>query len=133
MASTNKTPQLGLNQWEPGDSVLREDFNGDNAKLEAAVGPMLGNPKVGKYKGDGIDKRQIECGFRPSCVLMSFQSLNSSDEMYFLFDDGYHRLGSGSLYYTTGPGITFTATGFEVIHTNAVNKLNCTYRYVAFR
>ena len=26
-----------LNQWEANDPVLREDFNGDNVKIEAAL------------------------------------------------------------------------------------------------
>ena len=37
MASTNKTSYLNLNQWEPNDPVLREDFNADNAAVEAAA------------------------------------------------------------------------------------------------
>lgn len=37
MASTNHTPNLGLNQWEANDPVLREDFNADNAKIDAAA------------------------------------------------------------------------------------------------
>ena len=37
MASTNKTPYYGLNQWAASDPVLREDFNADNAKIDAAI------------------------------------------------------------------------------------------------
>ena len=37
MASTNKTANLHLNQWEPGDPVLREDFNADNARLDETI------------------------------------------------------------------------------------------------
>lgn len=33
----NQTPNYALNQWEPGDQVLRADFNADNAKLDAAL------------------------------------------------------------------------------------------------
>ena len=35
--STNYTPNYHLNQWEPGDAVLRADFNEDNAKIDAAI------------------------------------------------------------------------------------------------
>ncbi|NLH00495.1 MAG: hypothetical protein GX488_01105 [Clostridiales bacterium] len=37
MASTNKTANLGLNQWVLSDPVLMEDFNADNLKIDAAV------------------------------------------------------------------------------------------------
>ena len=37
MASTNKTAALKLNQWVDSDPVLREDFNADNTKLDAAI------------------------------------------------------------------------------------------------
>lgn len=41
MASTNKTANLHLNQWAASDPVLREDFNADNAALDAAFGNLL--------------------------------------------------------------------------------------------
>ena len=31
------TSNYRLNQWEPGDKVLRTDFNADNAKIDAAL------------------------------------------------------------------------------------------------
>jgi len=31
------TQTYNLNQWEPNDRILREDFNADNAKLDAAL------------------------------------------------------------------------------------------------
>ena len=32
-----KTPNFQLNQWEKADRIMMEDFNSDNAKLEAAL------------------------------------------------------------------------------------------------
>lgn len=37
MASTNKTTNLRLNQWEGTDPVLRTDFNQDNSRIDQAV------------------------------------------------------------------------------------------------
>ncbi|MBR5534513.1 MAG: hypothetical protein IKU62_06675 [Ruminiclostridium sp.] len=37
MASTNKTSNLRLNQWEGSDPILRTDFNQDNSKIDQAV------------------------------------------------------------------------------------------------
>ena len=36
--STNHTRNYNLCQWEASDQVLREDFNADNAKIDAALG-----------------------------------------------------------------------------------------------
>lgn len=36
MASTNKTPHLQLSQWIGTDKIRREDFNGDNLKIDTA-------------------------------------------------------------------------------------------------
>ena len=35
--SANKTANYHLNQWEPEDKVLREEFNEDNKKIEDAL------------------------------------------------------------------------------------------------
>ena len=35
---TNKTPHYSLSQWERDDRILMEDFNADNAKIDAALG-----------------------------------------------------------------------------------------------
>ena len=32
-----KTSQYQLNQWDAGDRILREDFNRDNANVEAGL------------------------------------------------------------------------------------------------
>ena len=34
---SNQTPNYALNQWERDDRVLMEDFNADNAKIDAAL------------------------------------------------------------------------------------------------
>ncbi|MEG2176554.1 MAG: hypothetical protein RRY97_06720, partial [Oscillibacter sp.] len=31
------TTNYHLNQWDPGDRILRTDFNGDNGKIDAAL------------------------------------------------------------------------------------------------
>lgn len=42
----NKTPNYGLNQWEPADRILMEDFNADNTKIEAALDGKLGRSQL---------------------------------------------------------------------------------------
>ena len=50
----NKTPNYQLNQWDKGDRIMMEDFNADNAKIEAALA-SAGNCKFafGSYIGTG--------------------------------------------------------------------------------
>jgi hypothetical protein len=40
LSSSNKTSHLALNQWQRTDPVVMDDFNADNAKLDAAIGGM---------------------------------------------------------------------------------------------
>ena len=35
--ASGQTGRYGLNQWQPEDKVLREEFNGDNQKMEQAL------------------------------------------------------------------------------------------------
>jgi len=42
MASTNKTPRLGLSQWVLSDPFRMEDFNQDNARLDALAFEKIG-------------------------------------------------------------------------------------------
>ena len=64
---TNHTPHYNLSQWERNDRILMDDFNADNAKIDAALGvhaaelaklPFCGNCQIytADYKGTG------ECG-----------------------------------------------------------------------
>jgi len=41
MASTNKTANLGLSQWEASDPFSREDINGDFRKIDAIMSDYL--------------------------------------------------------------------------------------------
>ena len=34
---SNQTPNYALNQWERDDRILMDDFNADNAKIDAAI------------------------------------------------------------------------------------------------
>ena len=60
----NQTEQYQLNQWDKSDRIMMEDFNADNAKIEAALAeheeilsavPKLGNCQLyyETYVGNG--------------------------------------------------------------------------------
>ena len=51
-----KTEHYQLNQWDAADRVLREDFNSDNAKIDAAIESVRTAALqlfVGSYTGTG--------------------------------------------------------------------------------
>ena len=82
MASTNKTANYGLNQWVKTDPVLMEDFNADNAAIDAALKALADGAlkmQVGSYVGTGKcayngstlsgTPPTLTPGFRPSFVI----------------------------------------------------------------
>lgn len=74
--AANSTPNFSLNQWEADDPVLREDFNADNQKLEAAL-TQLGNCCIaaGSYVGTGGYRAQSPChistDFKPMVLFLN--------------------------------------------------------------
>lgn len=126
MASTNKTAHYSLNLWEPGDQVLRTDFNADNSKIDAAI--LGARPVFGMYTGDGkaVEGKAVTLGFRPAAVVISTK----------------HTPGEG---YSTGVmamavdgidngWVSITANGF--LATQSMNNnatLSNPYRYIAWR
>lgn len=58
----NQTSNYQLNQWDAEDRIMREDFNADNAKIDAALAEMAetvaktGNCKIvyGSYTGNDM-------------------------------------------------------------------------------
>ena len=73
----NKTPNYQLNQWDKSDRIQMEDFNADNAKIEAA---LSGIPKIatGTYTGKGSygsgNKNSLIFDFAPTMVIISANS-----------------------------------------------------------
>ena len=44
--ASNHTPNFNLSQWEKTDKVQMEDFNADNAKIDAGLPPLRGADRV---------------------------------------------------------------------------------------
>lgn len=76
MSSTNKTEELGLNQWIGSDIPKMDDFNSDNAKIDKTVGEHIGDSSIHvtaqqkrvwsnpigclSYIGDGSSNRSLK-------------------------------------------------------------------------
>ena len=122
-----KTTNYNLNQWEESDRVTREDFNADNAAIDAALAekPSLA---FGMFFGDGKTPRDINLGYRPTAVLVTDR--NGS----VVRDNGAAPSYCGGFATPSGYGtaatpfgnttVTITDTGFRVFY-----YTNETYNY----
>ncbi|NLF35192.1 MAG: hypothetical protein GX585_04425 [Clostridiales bacterium] len=137
MASTAKTEHYALNQWEGTDPVLRDDFNADNQKLDAALAQKCG-AVVGFYVGSGSLENVdhfIDLGFTPLAVILG------PDEFFFssYSGDSWSLVGIFSSAGTkinlhSGPPTSICKLvegGFTV--SNYVDRMNRRYNYIAFR
>lgn len=90
--ASNYTEHYGLCQWEATDPVLREEFNQDNVKIEAAL-ESKGNCRieVGSYVGTGTYGESHPChlefSFRPQIIFMDIHTTDdyNSVPQYYLF------------------------------------------------
>ena len=146
--STNHTQNYSLCQWEPADKVLREDFNADNAKLDAALAaqqtaidaaqasadgafrPSYHPVVTGGYHGNGAETREITLGFRPRAVLVLESSMAMQEGAY-----QYSAMVVEGLNYAYGNPVTISDAGFKVYSSKSqlTNQSGLKYFYIAIR
>lgn len=67
----NQTSNFGLSQWEKDDRIQMEDFNADNAKIEAALTTLSGTVAIGVLEGyDGSTDISVNLGRQPAMVMI---------------------------------------------------------------
>ena len=133
------TSNYNLSQWAGEDRILREDFNADNAKIEAALDAVqaLSNSAAkvvfGTYKGNEAASRTITLDFTPKIVILTTS--------YGHFYDGSSGTYGGiagtnaPCKASSGNAIQVTTNGF-LVHANYDTKAftnlgSYTYYYVA--
>ena len=157
---SNQTPNYALNQWERDDRILMEDFNADNAKIDAAIKAVdakadaLAAGKVepseiarleqliaakvaiitGFYAGNDAETRTIELGFTPRALFL----ITDSGRTF----SSYSNVGYGGLAFPGHPVIynnkiivTIVENGFQVYYNSDnniySNRQKNEYRYLA--
>ncbi len=68
-----KTTNYQLNQWAKSDRLMMDDFNADNAKIDAALKAVVDGTMqfiTGSYVGDGTEDRVIDLGVTPKLVIV---------------------------------------------------------------
>lgn len=160
MSSTNKTENLGLNQWIASDKPKRADFNYDNEIIDTALTQHKADLQThisqaerekwnspvycGVYFGDGERTRLIEtgCPFEPLFVLVfgASRPVSVSD---FSESKKYNYFGFASqVSSTTGLSLSDYGATLEVLQDitasyeneyACLNKAGVKYTYVMFR
>ena len=73
------TANLGLSQWASTDSVVREDFNADNALIDAAIA-ALPRIETGSYAGTGTSgsgaANTLSFDFKPKVLIIVSDNLS---------------------------------------------------------
>lgn len=70
-----KTAQFGLNQWEMSDRIQMQDFNRDNAAIEAALAKRNCQFYTASYTGDGEATKSWTFPAMPVLVVIIGQSI----------------------------------------------------------
>ena len=147
MPSSNKTLHLHLNKWEGGDKPKKDDFNGDNQKIDDAYGNLAGavtqatvhagdtaahiapaertlwngkaNITVGTYVGNGASTRHIALGEAPQFGMV----YAVAQPLVKAFWDSYNIHNFVGFFSAMGcsEGLALDSTGFTVTH-HATNR-----------
>ena len=134
-----QTSLYNLNQWVKEDRIMREDFNADNAKIEAA---LSGIPKIatGTYTGKGTygssNKNSLTFDFQPAMVVIMRNGTNSIAAGTILLYGQTQSAGTSAQYNAFSLELTVAWSGNTVTWysgQNADRQLNAsgTYRYLA--
>ena len=144
-----QTSLYNLNQWVAEDRILREDFNADNAKIEAAIKGLeastaqalaaAGNCKImtGSYVGNGTygasNPNTLTFQFKPLFVFLNTGSPSPSNTIprnYILTHPstpmGFNLNNMGNVSWSDS-----SVSWYNADATNQLSESNVTYWYIA--
>ena len=125
---SNFTENYQLSQWVKSDQVKMEDFNADNAKIDAVLGehaallPKLGNCQIWTTSYVGAERTSVTFPKKPSLVIIGTNLPYMS--VIFPHDTSYTYLNTYASF--TWDGNTLTWTGGDL------NRKGLPYCVVAF-
>ena len=138
--ASNYTSSYQLCQWEASDKVLRTDFNGDNAKIDAALAAHDGEldaltaalagkadasalPQfvTGNYVGTGEEDftAHYNLGFRPKMVVLRTENTYSGNSYtvgLWLTEAAIVEFRSNSTYMRAATSAGLEDSGFFIQH-----------------
>ena len=151
--ASNHTPNYGLSQWEKTDKVIMEDFNADNAAIDAALGALAGAveeqgealaahtsalSKIGNcavlvtsYSGNNAASVTINCPYPPVYVFVRCQTNNKSLTLLRGVSRSYVNAGGSSVESVPSWGKDYVtwreASGATVNAEHILNKSGFQY------
>ena len=126
--ASGQTEHYGLSQWESGDSFLREEFNQDHGKIDAALAQKC-EAVCGGYTGDGTAGRQISLGFAPTAVIVK----RPDDYGQYSHMNQVQHVPAMAVRGVVGNILNVTEDGFRVEEHGLVNGQDYRYIYLAVR
>ena len=80
--ASGQTTNYKLSQWQPEDKVLREEFNGDNSKVETALTGLAGQigTKASQAEMDGVKTQLAAKAAQSSVDSLSAQVAVKADQ-----------------------------------------------------
>ena len=128
-----KTTNYQLNQWAKSDRLMMDDFNADNAKIDAALGAL--QIVTGIYTGSGNDANcrvDVALWFRPKAVLVM------ANKFQFSGNGAFFALAVDTEDAADNGYLALTDTGFAAKSTLATVDGDTYYsrnpfRYIAWR
>ena len=109
--ASGQTKTYGFNQWQPEDKVLREEFNGDNEKMEQALTGLDGRVegKAEQTEVDGL-KTQLATKAAQSALDSLSASVTGGLARKYGTDNPYINAGS---YIGDGTATRTISIGFQ--------------------
>lgn len=135
-----KTENYRLNQWDAQDAILREDFNADNAKIDAALAAGA-KIAIGSYVGTGTygadNPNSLTFEFEPKIIIVTQSKASSASDMFLALrgQTGYTHFGSNGGYYNgscawDGNTVSWWCTNDSVGANVQFNRTGLTYHYL---
>ena len=140
--ATNHTTNYNLNLWQPTDSFLREEFNENFGKLDAALASLStavsSSCVAGSYTPTPQQTQFIELGFRPKLVILGINTYPITPAFGFIADGITIYVSNNRGTSTTtinSMDANLTDTGFRMGYSESSfnGNANATVYYVAFR
>ena len=146
-----KTENFALNQWNAADPIRREDFNADNAAIDAALNAIKNAAEedvrslnetvaaladtveghkiaVGTYMGNS-GTQTINVGFKPKIVFVHNAYCSAGDS----YQSGLAITGAPFMGNSSVSGlIEITNSGFQVVHNSNWSMNYNIYKYYYF-
>ena len=150
--ASNHTPHYALNRWELEDQIIMEDFNADNAKIDAALkanadalgarrtavgsGGSTARVACGSYMGTGQYgpeyPNSLQFDFTPVFVYVVENDNHQKSPMVRGCTETNSTYGGSITLAWTDRGVSwYTYTGVTNPHLNQNNQENVMYYWLA--